>query len=147
MQQLYSPYQQYQKSKQHEVLTASPVKLVGMLLEGAILFNKKALISLEENHVVAALEFVDRSSKIIMHLYNSLDFEKGGDIASKFGSLYSYILDQSCDFIKSNRKPETLTTVNGVLATILEGWRKLEAQQNSDAGPASREGLDRATSA
>lgn len=128
MQQVYSPYQHYQKQQQHEVLTASPVKLVGMLLEGAILFNKRAMAALEDGRKVNCLEFSDRACKIVMHLYNCLDFDKGGDVAAKLASLYSYLLDQYADFVKGNRKPETLASINHILGVIYDGWKQLEIQ-------------------
>lgn len=128
MQQIYSPYQRYEKQKQHEVLTASPVKLVGMLLEGAILFNKRAAVALEDGRKVNCLEFADRACKIVMHLYNCLDFDSGGEVAGKLGTLYSYLLDQYADFVKGNRKPETLASINNVLGVILEGWKQIEGK-------------------
>jgi flagellar protein FliS len=135
MQQVYAPYRQYQKQQQHEVLTASPVKLVGMLLEGAILFNKRAAAALEDGRNVNALEFADRACKIVMHLYNSLDFDKGGDVAVKLGSLYSYLLDQYADFTKPTRKPGALSSINNVLSLILDGWKQIEGKQNDVGKP------------
>lgn len=135
MQQVYAPYRQYQKQQQHEVLTASPVKLVGMLLEGAILFNKRAAAALEDGRNVNALEFADRACKIVMHLYNSLDFDKGGDVAVKLGSLYSYLLDQYADFTKPDRKPGALESINKVLSLILDGWKQIEGKQNDVGKP------------
>ena len=126
MQQVFSPYQQYQKQKDHDVRSASPVKLIGMLLEGAILFNKRAIASIEEKRRVNALEQADRACKIVLHLYNCLDFDRGGEISDKLASLYNYILDQYVRFAKGDVKVVTLEGVNRILDTILQGWKQVE---------------------
>lgn len=132
MQQVYSPYQQYQRQKDVEVRTATPVKLIGMLLEGAILFNKKAMAAMDTAQKVKALENVDRSMKIVVHLYNCLDFDKGGEISERLAALYSYILEQFVVFMKGGCKNETLESINKILGIILDGWKQIEgAPQNA----------------
>lgn len=127
MQQIYAPHQQYRRQKEEEIRTASRVQLVIMLLEGAVCFNKKASMAIEANNRQAALENVDRASKIIMHLYESLDFEKGGALSEKLASLYNYICDRYTKFVvKKIEGPEMIQSVNTVLQTLLDAWRKIE---------------------
>lgn len=131
MQQIHSPYQQYQKQKDNDVRSASPVKLIGMLLEGAVLFNKKAIAAIDENRRVNALEYADRGCKIVLHLYNCLDFERGGEISDKLASLYNYILTQYRGFARGDTRAETLVSINTILGTIHEGWKQVEGSVSS----------------
>ena len=129
MQQVYSPYQQYQRQKNIEVETADRVKLISMLLEGAICFNKKALVCLECDDHVKTMEFAVRGQKIVMHLYECLDFDnEGAEIAKQLGRLYSYCGDEYAKFLKGDKVASRLESINEVLGTLLEGWKQIEGQ-------------------
>lgn len=131
MQQFYSPHQQYRRQKEQEVRTAGRVKLVVMLLEGAICFNKKAEAAMESGHRNVVLENVDRAAKIVMHLYESLNFEQGGKVSEQLASLYNYICDRYAKFVKGKLEDRTtLASVNGVLGTLLDAWKKIEENEN-----------------
>ena len=125
-------YQQYRRQREQEIQTASRVKLVIMLLEGAICFNRKAMAAMEKKERVVALENTDRANKIIMHLYESLNFEQGGRVSEQLASLYNYICDCYSKFAKrDNSAVSVLDSVNTVLNTLLEGWRKIEEEEKN----------------
>lgn len=133
IQNIYSPYQQYQRQKDNEVRVASPTKIISMLLEAAIMHNKKALMALEEDRKVKALENVTHASEIVSHLYECLDFDRGGKISEQLGSLYSYVLNEYVNFMRKDKyNPELLKSVNNVLSILLDGWKQIEEQQNKE---------------
>ncbi|MCP5464808.1 MAG: flagellar export chaperone FliS [Deltaproteobacteria bacterium] len=125
MQQVYSPYNQYRQHQNNAVQDADPVTLITMLLEGAISLNKKAKLCLEQDDTKTALEAVENGTKIVMHLYASLDFDNGGEIAEKLGSLYHYVCDQYVLFQKDPKDMAPLESINQVLVTILDGWKQI----------------------
>lgn len=132
MQQVYGPYQQYKRQKEHDIQSASRVKLVVMLLEGAICFNKKAAMAVEANNKVAILENIDRANKIVMHLYESLNFDQGSKISEQLASLYSYICDRYTKFVKGKMDDlKDINSINTVLGTLLEAWKKIEANEKN----------------
>src|SRR4051812_2428245 len=123
MQQIYNPYSQYSKQNQSEIAQADPVKLVSLLLEGAVRFVKRALMEAENKKTKEVLESIDSASKIIIHLYGCLDFEKGGDVAERLSTLYSYIIDQITHVSKHPDDKGSLNSINEVLNIILDGWK------------------------
>lgn len=78
--------------KQINVTTADPKKLVLMCYEGAITSLKTA----KEKYISGEYELkgnaVQKTQDILSLLMNSLNFERGGDIAKNLESLYNYML-------------------------------------------------------
>ena len=125
MQQVYSSYAQYRQQKNQVIESADRVTLIAMLLEGAISYNKKAVLSLEQGDDRAVLEYVNYAIKIILHLYSCLNFDEGGEIAERLGKIYNYVCDQYLVYQKNIKDTTPIDTINTVLGTILEGWKKL----------------------
>ncbi len=125
MQANLNPYGQYRQQKNTIIESADRVTLISMLLEGAINYNKKALIAVEQKDQKSALEFVDYGVKIILHLYSCLNFDEGGEVAERLGTLYNYACDQ---YVLFQKKPDTskeLESINRILAIVLDGWKQL----------------------
>lgn len=118
-------YNQYLQQQKMAIQTADRVTLIRMLLEGAISFNKKVEFALESNDSKAALEYIDRAARIVMHLYSCLNFEDGGEVADRLGRLYNYVCDQYIVFQKNMDNKDPLNSINSVLSTLLEGWKQL----------------------
>ncbi|MDP2667804.1 MAG: flagellar export chaperone FliS [Nitrosopumilaceae archaeon] len=128
MNQVYNPYQTYKRQKNTEIQTADRVKLVCMLMEGAICFNKKAIMAMEGNDKSTALQLSDRGSKIVLHLYESLDLGQEGELLTQLTSLYSFMLNSYALFVKKeNESIEPLESINRVLSTLLDAWKKIDS--------------------
>lgn len=128
MNQIYNPYQNYKKQQTQEVQTADRVKLLVMLIEGAICFNKKAIIAHDENHDrINALQLADRGAKIVAHLYQSLDMNQEGELLNQLTSLYSFMLDCYAKYSKADGQTNHLTSINNILDTLLVAWKKIES--------------------
>lgn len=125
MQMYNSPYGQYRQQKNRDIEMADKVTLIAMLLEGALNYNKKALLALEVGDKKAVLEYVEYAVKIILHLYSCINFDEGGEIADRLGSLYNYVCDQYIVFRKNLPSHEAMNSINQVLNTILDGWKQL----------------------
>lgn len=125
MQSPYGPYSQYREQQKIAIQTADRVQLITMLLEGALSYNKKALMAKEGSDHKAVLEYVDCAVKIVLHLYSCLNFDDGGEIADRLGKLYNFVCDQYVVFQKDTDNLKVMGDINTVLETILEGWKKL----------------------
>ena len=125
MQQVYSPYGQYRLQKNHVIASADRVTLIAMLLEGALSYNKKALLALEDKNEVMALESIDYAVRIVLHLYACLNFEDGGEIADRLGKLYNYVCNQYISWQKNLKNTAAIESINNILGTIYEGWKQL----------------------
>lgn len=122
-----------QKYKQNSVQTASPEKILLMLYEGAIRFIKQAMTAIDNKDIAGRGMNIGRAFDIILELNNTLNHEKGGDIAKNLEQLYMFVTDQ---LTKSNatgqRKP--LEDALKVLETLYSGWvealEKLKREEN-----------------
>lgn len=113
--------QGYKSYQRVGISTADPVKLVVMLYEGAIKFLSQAM-TLMPDDAIAASEKITRGVNIINHLRNTLDMNKGGEVAINLERLYVFMRDELA--IANIRKDtEKIQHVINLLSTVLEGWR------------------------
>lgn len=109
-----------------EVLSASPHKLITLLLNGAVdsisLARRHMLeknYEMKSNAITKAMNILDEGLK------GSLDLRKGGEIAIQLHSLYSYM---SGRLFLANLKnqPEMLDEVTGLLGQISDAWIQID---------------------
>jgi len=100
-----------------------PEKLILMLYEGALRFAVFAKKAINEGNVEEKVKYIIKTSNIFIELLNSLDFEKGGDIAYYLNGLYAYQLEL---LAKANAedKPEYIDDVIRVLKGLIEAWKE-----------------------
>ncbi len=99
-----------------------PEKLILMLYEGALRFANFAKKAIKENNIEDKVKYIIKTSNIFIELLNSLDFEKGGDIAYYLNGLYAYQLEL---LAKANLENDTkyLDDVIRVLKGLIEAWK------------------------
>lgn len=99
-----------------------PEKLILMLYEGALRFTNFAKKAIRENNVEEKVKYIIKVSNIFIELINSLDFEKGGDIAYYLSGLYTHQLKL---LAKANLENDEkyLDDVIRVLKGLIEAWR------------------------
>ena len=81
----------YQKN---QISGMSQKDLIVMLYSGAIKFINQAKEHLTESSSEKYSDAIERAHRIVYHLYSTLDFEQGGEIASRLGALYTFIIGQ-----------------------------------------------------
>jgi flagellar secretion chaperone FliS len=107
------------------VLTASPVKLVVLMYDGAIRFMEQARLHLRRNANAACGSAITRAYNVVSELRLSLDFDAGGprgkEIARELERLYTFVLDT---LVQSNveRSDESLADAIVIMRTLKEGW-------------------------
>lgn len=112
----------YQKYKNTSIQSASREKLLLMMYEGAIKFNKMAIKAAEEKKIAERCENIGRAFDIVLELNNTLDHKIGGPIAAQLEQLYMFITEQ---YTKSNISGEVkpLKDALKVLENLYEGWK------------------------
>jgi len=100
-----------------------PEKLVLMLYEGALRFANFAKKAINEGNIEEKVKYIIKTSNIFIELLNSLDFEKGGDVAYYLNGLYAYQLEL---LAKANLENETkyIDDVIRVLKGLIEAWKE-----------------------
>jgi len=105
------------------VLTASPAKLIELLLQKAISVIDEAKNYIDEKDYNNANAKIVRAQDIVMELNLALDMEKGGEIAKNLRALYNYIYRTLVEAnIKKDKK--MLDDVKSLLEDLLSTWRE-----------------------
>lgn len=117
------------------VNSASPIRLIVLLYEGAIGALASAKLEMTSNNVVAKARLITRAIDIINGLRAALDPSKGGEIASSLENLYEYMVRQ-LTMANLKNDPEILDEVHTLLGELHSAWLAL-AEKESSGGQAS----------
>jgi len=103
-----------------QVQSRSPLELVVMLYDGAIRFLLQAREAIAARDVRARTTAASRALDVVVELRNTLDMERGGDVARELDRLYAYITTRLLEVTKGDgAAAEELQTL---LSTMREGW-------------------------
>lgn len=115
-----TPFNTYRKT---EILTASPEKVLLLLYEGAIRFNKLALQAIDTENSTDRAKYIGRTQEIINELNASLKKEMDQELYTHLVSLYHYITEK---LVLANQTGEKtpLIEVTKILETLYSGWEQ-----------------------
>src|SRR5215467_6765682 len=117
-------YQTYRQTQTH---TAAPGELVVMLYQGAVRFVSAAIDAIENKNIEAAHQNLLRAQDIITELSESLDVERGGDLARNLASLYEFFNRQLFEAnVRKDAKPAR--DVLSLLRELLPAWQTAARQ-------------------
>ena len=119
-----NPYNKYIKQYQtNNITTATPEKLMIMLLDGAIQFLQKAKSAIEEKNLQERSTNLESARKIIRELMRTIDLENGNDVSKHLFRLYNKM---AMKLIKANvsRNIELVEEVIEDLSNIRWGFQK-----------------------
>lgn len=110
-----------QNAVQTRIESASPHRLIQMLLEGALGKIAAAKGHMDRGEIQPKGEQIGSAISILEGLKSSLDMEKGGEIAQNLEDLYIYMERR---LIEANRINDTalLDEVSDLLKQIKEAW-------------------------
>ena len=103
-----------------------------MLIQGALDRIAYAKGAIERKDLVAKSGFISKSTSIIMHLRDTLDFNAGGEISNNLYSLYSYILDRINEAHLHN-SVEPLDESYSLLEPIRDAWAQIPESAKQEA--------------
>lgn len=106
------------------VETASPHKLISMLLEGALGSLAKAKGAMERANIEERTANLNKVSEIILGLKGSLDMEQGGEVASNLNALYDYMI-QCIIAANRNNDVDKVQEVMNLMLEIKQGWSEM----------------------
>lgn len=124
-----NPYlRQYQKN---QVETATPEQILILLYDGAIQFLNKAKIALDDENSEQYQSNLLSCEKIIIEFMNTLDMEKGGEVAQNLYRLYEYFYTTLIT-VAISREVNKIDEVLRHLKDLRETWQKAIAIANSE---------------
>lgn len=106
---------------------ASPHRLIQMLIDGALAKLAQCKGHMRAKSIVKKGEDISVAISIIGGLRDSLDHEKGGDIAKNLDSLYEYMTYR---LMESNLKNDIsiIDEVHGLLMEIKSAWDAIASE-------------------
>jgi len=113
---------QYQTVNTHaQVSDASPHRLIQMLMEGGLSRLAQAKGAMLHGQQAAKGELISKAIGIIGGLRESLDLQKGGEIATNLDRLYEYMVARLVEANIGN-DPALIDEVAGLLRNVKSGW-------------------------
>lgn len=111
-----NPYNKYIKQYQtNNITTASPEKLMIMLLDGAIQFLQKAKVAIDEKKYQERSVNIESARKIIRELMRTIDLENGNDVSKSLFRLYNKM---ATNLIKANVS-KNITLIDEVINDLV----------------------------
>ncbi len=115
-----------------QVTTTDRGRLLLMMYEGAIKFLRQAKSGIEEGDIAKFCRFLSKGQAIIAELMNTLDFEKGGQIARDLDRLYDFMLFYLTE-ANLHRDPKRIQKVIGLIDTIYSAYKEIiEGQKQAE---------------
>lgn len=110
-----------------DIETASPHRLILLLLDGALAKLRAARTAMARGNVAAKGSNITWAMSIIDGLRASLNHERGGKIAANLDALYDYTTRTLVSANLHNDETK-LSEVEKLLGEIRSGWKGIEAQ-------------------
>lgn len=101
--------------------TASPHKLIDMLIDGALGAMAKAKGAIERNSIDERTKHINKAVEVVIGLRGSLDAEKGGEVAANLDALYDYMTRTLMIANRENNADQVQEVMN-LLLEIKKGW-------------------------
>ncbi|RME74831.1 MAG: flagellar export chaperone FliS [Planctomycetota bacterium] len=123
-------YQAASRYHETKIRTASPTRLVLLLLEGAVREIDRARLAIDARKPAAAGEAFSRAVAIVGELRSVLDHERGGELAANLAALYTYV-QRALIEANAARDPAQLAAPRRVLTELLDGFRTAFGEESS----------------
>lgn len=114
----------YSAYSENQVGIESPQKLVEMLYEGLLRFCARIKVCIKNEDIEQRVYYVKRATAIFIELINSLDYEKGGDVAHYLSGLYTQEIKLLSLANLKNDETKVDEVIN-VVRGLLEAWREV----------------------
>lgn len=113
---------QYRNVNAHsQMADATPHQLIQMLMAGGLSRIAQAKGTMQRGQLAEKGIMIAKALSILGGLREALDFEKGGELAQQYASLYDYMVRRLNEANRSNDS-EILDEVTALLLTLKEGW-------------------------
>ena len=120
-----------------DTMTTSQVDLIVKVYDGTIGQFSSAISSYEKGDISTAIDHMEKARNALTHLYTTLDFEQGGDIAKNLGELYVFMINQTNLAAATGNRGFIEKNVD-LLRNLREGWTGIRTQQSPMSPNASQ---------
>ncbi len=134
-----SGYNAQMTYQENAVLSTSPERLVPLLYDHLLINLKRGSMFIRKGDIEGKYESLRKASDIVSELLSTLDFDAGGELATRLASLYGFwgkeisIAGRLLDGARLDRVAE-------MVASLREAWAEAARIVESGEGAASPEG-------
>jgi flagellar protein FliS len=122
-----------------DILGKSGPELVVKVYDGAIGSMNGAIENYNAQDFESGYEAMEKAKKFIIHLYTTLDKDRGGDIAENLAKLYAFIVEQ-INFVQATKDLSKIADSVQILQNIREGWVQLAQDVKGKTDPVGETG-------
>jgi flagellar secretion chaperone FliS len=124
-----------------ETLSKPPVDLLLKVYDGSLQSFAGASEAYVRGDFTAGYDQLEKARRFVVHLYTTLDFDKGGEIADRLGRLYVFVMNE-IDFIEATKQTARIDGCIKVLQNIREGWVGLKPARSTSQNRVPTDGQD-----
>jgi flagellar protein FliS len=107
-----------------EVGTLTQKGLIIKLYQGAERFLMRARLAMTNEQIDLSCESCIKAKRIFMELLSTLNFEQGGEVATRLRDLYLFIITEIVA-ANVNQDPERIMKVLPVIQTLRSAWEAI----------------------
>ena len=122
------PTDTYKKS---QIETASPIDLIIMLYDRAIILLDKAINEISEGKYEEKNTSLTKATDIVFELLTTLDNDKGGEIASSLTRLYNFVI-REITTANTSLNTKELDNAKRVLSELRESWVSIKNNPDTE---------------
>jgi flagellar protein FliS len=128
----------YQKYLAQQLMSASPAKLVSMLYERAITLLRQTIEAIEAGDIEQRWLSNAKATEVIYHLWDTLDRERGGEIAENLNRLYGFMM-MRLTMVDVENDAQAARDVIGLLEPLQRSWHEVaeRAEQKAESDDTS----------
>ncbi len=117
--------------KQSQVETSDQLTLIIMLYDRAILLLNKAEKEISEKKHEEKHHSLIKAHDIVFELIQSLDRDKGGEIAVSLSQLYYFVVREILD-ADTNLNTKAIDNAKGILSELRESWKDIKTSPDKE---------------
>ncbi len=117
--------------KKSQVETADQLSLILMLYDKAILLLNKAKEEISEKKLEEKHHSLTKAHDIVFELLQSLDQDKGGEIAVSLLRLYDFVLREIMD-ADANLNTKAIDNAKGILSELRDSWKDIKTNTDKE---------------
>jgi flagellar protein FliS len=109
--------------REMEILSATPERLVVLLFDHLVVHLQRVRIAIDGNDIALRTASLGKARAIVSELLSTLDFEKGGKLATDLSALYTFLLGEMVEvgLHRDARKVERLAQIAETLRAGFTG--------------------------
>ncbi len=117
--------------KKSQIETADQLTLILMLYDRAILLLNKAKKEILEKKHEEKHHSLTKARDIVFGLIQSLDQDKGGEIAASLLLLYDFAIREILD-AETNQNTKAIDNAKGILSELRKSWKDIKTNPDKE---------------